>query len=167
MSHQGHEIMFRAFGLGLENESIHVPYAANRFNGTWSLLPISHKGWLFHSRMIRPVVGGGGPTCLKQNLFHSRMIRPVLSETKPASLSMIRPVVGGGGPTCLKQNLFHSRMIRPVVGGGGPTCLKQNLGSPAAASYPVHPCSLMQQTGLTEHSPCYRKVIRNCCFTLE
>ena len=21
---------------------------------------------LFHSRMIRPVVGGGGPTCLKQ-----------------------------------------------------------------------------------------------------
>ena len=53
--------------------------------------------------MIRPVVGGGGPTCLKQNLFHSRMIRPV---------------VGGGGPTCLKQNLFHSRMIRPA--GRGP-----------------------------------------------
>ena len=51
--------------------------------------------------MIRPVVGGGGPTYLKQNLFHSRMIRPV---------------VGGGDPTCLKQNLFHSRMIRPVVG---------------------------------------------------
>ena len=40
--------------------------------------------------MIRPVVGGGGPTCLKQNLFHSRMIRTV---------------VGGGGPTCLKQIL--------------------------------------------------------------
>ena len=86
---------------------------------------------------IRPVVGGGGRTCLKQNLFHSRMIRPV---------------VGGGGRTCLKQKkkelstkatkalrltatgyqgheriidfrLFHSRMIRPV--GRGDTCLKQ------------------------------------------
>ena len=45
--------MFRAFGLGLENESIHVPYAANRFNRTWSLLPIGQKGPLFHSRMIR------------------------------------------------------------------------------------------------------------------
>ena len=32
----------------------------------------------FLPRMIRPVVGGGGPACLKQNLFHSRMIRPVV-----------------------------------------------------------------------------------------
>ncbi len=39
---------------------------ANRFNGTWSLLPKGHEGRLFHPRMIRPVVGGGGPTCLKQ-----------------------------------------------------------------------------------------------------
>ena len=35
--------------------SIDVPYAANRFNGTWSLLPIGHEGPLVHSRMIRPV----------------------------------------------------------------------------------------------------------------
>ena len=49
---------------------------------------------LFHSRMIRTVVGGGGRTCLKQNLFHSRMIRPV---------------VGGGGPTCLKQQKKDKR----------------------------------------------------------
>ena len=42
------------------------PNAANRINGTWSLLPKGHKGPLFHPRMIRPVVGGGGPTYLKQ-----------------------------------------------------------------------------------------------------
>ena len=35
--------------------SIDVPYAANRFIGTWSLLPIGHEGPLVHSRMIRPV----------------------------------------------------------------------------------------------------------------
>ena len=35
---------------------------ANRFNGTWSLLPKGHKGPLFHPRMIHPVVGGGGWT---------------------------------------------------------------------------------------------------------
>ena len=35
------------------------PNAANRFNGTWSLLPKGHKGPLFHPRMIRPVVGAG------------------------------------------------------------------------------------------------------------
>ncbi len=40
------------------------PNATNRFNGTWSLLPKGHKDPLFHSRMIRPVVGGGGPTYL-------------------------------------------------------------------------------------------------------
>ena len=28
----------------------------------------------FLSRMIRPVVGGGGPTYLKQNLFHLKSI---------------------------------------------------------------------------------------------
>ena len=44
------------------------PNAANRLNGTWSLLPKGHKGPLFHSRLIRPVVGGGGPTYLKQHL---------------------------------------------------------------------------------------------------
>ena len=35
------------------------PYAANRFNGTWSLLPIGQIGPLFHSRMIR--TAGRGP----------------------------------------------------------------------------------------------------------
>ncbi len=41
--------------------SIHVPYTANRFNGTWSLLPKGHKGPLFHSRMIRTAGRGRGP----------------------------------------------------------------------------------------------------------
>ena len=40
--------------------SIHVPYAANRFNGTWSLLPIGQIGPLFHSRMIRTAGRGRG-----------------------------------------------------------------------------------------------------------
>ena len=31
--------------------------AANRYSVTWSLLPIGHNGPLFHSRMIRPVLG--------------------------------------------------------------------------------------------------------------
>ena len=42
------------------------PNAANRINRTWSLLATGHKDPLFHPRMICPVVGGGGPTCLKQ-----------------------------------------------------------------------------------------------------
>ena len=36
-------------------------HEANRFNGTWSLIPIGHEGPLFHSRMTRPVVWAGGP----------------------------------------------------------------------------------------------------------
>ena len=46
--------------------------------------------------MIRPVVGGGGRTYLKQNLFHSRMIRPV---------------VGGGGAACLKTWVRVQQLI--------------------------------------------------------
>ena len=42
------------------------PNAANRFNWTWSLLPKGHTDPLFHPRMIRPVVWGGGYTYLKQ-----------------------------------------------------------------------------------------------------
>ena len=34
--------------------------------------------------MIRPVVRGGGRTYLKQDLFHSRMIRPVVGGGRPA-----------------------------------------------------------------------------------
>ena len=40
--------------------------------------------------MIRPVVGGGGPTCLKQNLFHSRMIHPVVGGGRPLHDSQLR-----------------------------------------------------------------------------
>ncbi len=40
------------------------PNAANPINGTWSLLATGHKDPLFHPRMIRPVLGGGGPTYL-------------------------------------------------------------------------------------------------------
>ena len=43
------------------------PNAANRINGTWSLLATGHKDPLFHPRMIRPVVGGGGPAYLRAN----------------------------------------------------------------------------------------------------
>ena len=39
------------------------PNAANRFNGTWSLLPKGHKDPLFHSRMI--VTAGRGPGLLE------------------------------------------------------------------------------------------------------
>ena len=65
--------------------------------------------------MIRPVVGGGGPTYLKQNLFHSRMIHPV---------------VGGGGAAYLKQNLgsddakLVQQIERKGVGKELTTCLK-------------------------------------------
>ena len=34
--------------------------AANRISETWPVLPIGHKAPLFYSRMIRPVVCGGG-----------------------------------------------------------------------------------------------------------
>ena len=46
------------------------PKAANRFNGTWSLLPIGHKDPLFHSRLIRTV--GRATACLKPivGVFH-------------------------------------------------------------------------------------------------
>ena len=37
------------------------PNAANRFNGTWSLLPKGHWDPLFHFPMIRPVLGDGIP----------------------------------------------------------------------------------------------------------
>ena len=55
--------------------------------------------------MIRPVVGGGGRTYLKQNLFHPRMIRPV---------------VGGGGRTYLKQPPEFRRLqfVEPVENQG-------------------------------------------------
>ena len=54
------------------------PNAANRLNGTWSLLPIGHKGPLFHSRMIRPVVGGGEPACLTWINRMDRMKYPAI-----------------------------------------------------------------------------------------
>ena len=37
-----------------------------RIHGTGSLFPIGQEDLLFHPRMIRPVVGGGGRTYLKQ-----------------------------------------------------------------------------------------------------
>ena len=40
-----------------------------RIHGTGSLFPIGQEDLLFHPRMIRPVVGGGGRTCLKQPCF--------------------------------------------------------------------------------------------------
>ena len=46
---------------------------------------LGHENLLFHPRMIRPVVGGGGGTHLKQILFYSRKIRaaggPVKTRT--------------------------------------------------------------------------------------
>ena len=39
---------------------IHVPYAENRFNGTWSLFPTGQKDPLYHSRMIRAAGRGRG-----------------------------------------------------------------------------------------------------------
>ena len=42
-----------------------VQSVENRFSTTSPLFPAGHEDSLFHPRMIRPVVGGGGPACLK------------------------------------------------------------------------------------------------------
>ena len=47
------------------------PNAANRLNGTWSLLPKGHKGPLFHSRMIR-TAGRGLDLSVAESLVHLR-----------------------------------------------------------------------------------------------
>ncbi len=51
------------------------PNAANRINGTWSLLATGHKDPLFHPRMIRPVVGGRGPG-LPESKHQGRLLPP-------------------------------------------------------------------------------------------
>ena len=101
-------------------------------NRNLSVLPIRHTGPLFLSRMIRPVVGGGGGACLKQPGFalHAteqkelstkghegprRHTKQDAEENRSLSVLPIRHT----GP------LFLSRMIRPVVGGGGGAFLKQ------------------------------------------
>ena len=55
---------------------------ANRFNGTWSLLPKGHEGRLFHPRMIYPVVGGRGLDSRAIGSFPKGARR--LSEKSPA-----------------------------------------------------------------------------------
>ena len=111
------------------------------FRWTWFLIYLKQN--LFHSRMIRPVVGGGGPTCLKQ---------PLGSDDANPVQQIERKGVGEELTTYLKQNLFHSRMIRPVVGGGGPTCLKQPLGSDDA-----NPVQQIERKGVGEELTTYLK----------
>ena len=74
------------------------PNAANRFNGTWSLLPKGHKGPLFHSRMIRPVLEGGG-------LDSSQYFEGQLAATAVAEDREI--VIEGDDPRYAKP--FHER----------------------------------------------------------
>ena len=53
-----------------------------------SLLRKGHEGPLFHSRMIRPIVGGGGRTCLAPMLFDDEEgpERPsVVAEARPSA----------------------------------------------------------------------------------
>ena len=45
---------------------------------------------------MRTVVVGGGGTYLKQNLFHSRMVRPVVGSGGPACLKPIEGVIHEG-----------------------------------------------------------------------
>ena len=90
------------------------PNAANRFNGTWSLLPIGHKGPLFHSRMIRPVVGGGG-TALGQTGVSQRVqvgsqrSRP--PDTPQRTIGTAPPGSAGVSPACYPLGC-HSVSLR-------------------------------------------------------
>ena len=86
------------------------PNAANRINGTWPLLATGHKDPLFHSRMIRPVVGGGGPTCLKtiEGVIHQG------HEGTPRSRncrSILVPLVVEGDPSVFVSLRVHSWFI--------------------------------------------------------
>ena len=72
------------------------PNAANRLNGTWSLLPKGHKGPLFHSRMIRPVVGGGEPACLTWINRMDRMKYPAILFILSIHVSIIIAATGCG-----------------------------------------------------------------------
>ena len=100
--------------------SIHVPCAANRFNGTWSLLPIGQIGPLFHSRMIR--TAGRGPGSRANGSFPRGARR--LSEKSPArhqpspggSASATPPSDCPGNPVPLAAVSF-STMLQAVFEG--------------------------------------------------
>ena len=70
---------------------IHVPYAENRFNGTWSLFPTGQKDPLYHSRMIRAAGRGRGS---RANGSFPKGARR-LSEKSPASPPPHQPSPGG------------------------------------------------------------------------
>ena len=91
------------------------PNTANRLNGTWSLLPIGHKGPLFHSRMIRPVVGGGEPACLTWINRMDRIKYPAILFILSIHVSIIidcrlRPEAGV--PTRQASDLFRTPSSR-------------------------------------------------------
>ena len=77
---------------------------ANRFNGTWSLLPKGHEGRLFHPRMIHPVVGAGtglagnrdsalGTLLNYWNNFDRPLLNCFYSKTSPTRSLQVIPVI--------------------------------------------------------------------------
>ena len=97
------------------------PNAANRLNGTWSLLPKGHKGPLFHSRMIR--TAGRGPD---------------LSETKPVSLSNDPSRRGGRGLDSRANGSFPkgARRLSEKSPGAHPPPHQPSPGGSASATPP-------------------------------
>ena len=78
---------------------------------------------LFHSRMIRTVVGGGGRTCLKQT---KKELSTKGHEERRRATKALRLTATGyqGHERIVDFRLFHSRMIRPV--GRGPDLSETN-----------------------------------------
>ena len=78
---------------------------------------------LFHSRMIRPVVGGGGRTCLKQK---KKELSTKGHEERRRATKALRLTATGyqGHERIVDFRLSHSRMIRPV--GRGPDLSETN-----------------------------------------
>ena len=87
---------------------------------------------LFHSRMIRPVVGGGGPTCLKQQkkrVIHEGTRRKTVREPEPVpapetpSMSPVSPSndpprLGGRGRPLPETKPVSLSNDPPRVGAG-------------------------------------------------
>ncbi len=90
-SHSGHEIA-EAFWFRLSLKEVHLSSCLFVFIRVHSWFVFINDRLFFLERSARQ---GGGPACLKQNLFHSRMIRPVVGGGGRTCLKSTGPPQGG------------------------------------------------------------------------